>query len=203
MAESVDLEMRDINRIETEDMGIQETALDYPTIPQDANQSACDLKIRKQFKLTASIDNRVYRGITLDEEGYLSYKHKRVSTKGGRGLLSINTLMKNPDTREFLEMIGYRSSHDHDAIAVKTVVENRDLETVAPEQAEAIKAKIKSFKASEQWAKDEKDKARRQLEQATNETDKTRLKEAVTYHEQIELQARQRYTKSCKINLNE
>jgi hypothetical protein len=62
-----------------------------------------------------------------------------------------------------------------------------------PEQTVAMKAKIDSFKATEDWAKKEKEKATRQLEQTTDETERQKLKESVQYFDQMEIQARRRY----------
>src|SRR5208282_3645132 len=64
--------------------------------------------------------------------------------------------------------------------------------TVSPRQTEAIKSKIKSFKITEEWAKDEKEKATQQLAQSTDANEKQKLKDLVGYYEQMELQARRR-----------
>ncbi len=69
---------------------------------------------------------------------------------------------------------------------------------MSPHQTEAIKSKIKSFKITEEWAKDEREKATRQLEQTADVNEKQKLKDLVTYYEQIELQARRRSNEVIK-----
>ena len=187
-------EMRDIDRRIETDGGVQETSFDFPDVPieqQTTEQLNEGLKIeefinnqRKSLNITKDLDKTVYKNITV-KDGYLYYKHKLISLKGGKELKAIKTLQKNPEAREFLQKIGYEKE--------SLVQPSRDLETVSPEQTLAIKEKIRSFKVSEDWAKREKEKAEKQLSQATNENDRKTLKESITYYEQIELQARRRY----------
>jgi len=211
MAKSENLEMRDIDRTETDDMTrLQETSFDLPDIPleqQTTEQLSVELKneefvskVRKDLKLMKEIDKTVYKNLTSDKDGYLYYKHKRISTKGGQKLGSVKNLKKSPEAREFLQKIGYEtdsrieSDRDLQAVAAEQApAETRDLETVSPEQAQVIKEKIRSFKVTEDWAKKEKEKALKQLGQTTNESDRKTLKELATYYEQLELQARRRY----------
>jgi len=51
-----------------------------------------------------------------DEEGYVYYNNKKVSTGGRQGvrLLSVKTLQKNPDTREFFRLAGYEQAPDQE-----------------------------------------------------------------------------------------
>ena len=197
MADRVDLEMRDINRIETIDPVIEETSFDFPQVPQGLEQSAIDLKIldfvseaRKTLNLTASVDNKVYRGITISEDGNFYYNHKLLTYKRGSKfkLYANGKLQANPDSREFLKMIGYNP----EVLSVKTAEQVRELETVSPRQTEAIKSKIKSFKITEEWARDEKEKATRQLAETADVNEKQKLKDLVSYYEQLELQAKRR-----------
>ena len=82
------------------------------------------------------------------------------------------------------------------ALAETSLVETRgrELETVAPEQTMALKAKADSFKATEDWAKIEKDKAQRQLKQATDVGERQKLQETVSYFEHMEHEAKMRYS---------
>jgi len=73
--------------------------------------------------------------------------------QGGR-LLSIKSLQRNYDTREFLRLAGYKQAPDQEL--------EQEIQTVNPEQAESIKSKIESFKITEDWAKKEKEKAIRE-----------------------------------------
>jgi len=214
MAEHI--EMIDRNRSEIENVGLQETAIDLPDIPLEArttDQLNEDLQIesfvntvRKDLKLRSSMNKSVYKKLTFDPDGYVSYNSKKISKRGGKSLLAFNTLLKNPDTREFLQKIGYtadaRSIASNRLQEAETVGEtskfetparSRDLETVAPEQTEAINEKIKSFKITEDWAKKEKNKAEQQLEENRDATKNNELKELVSYYEQMELQAQRRY----------
>ena len=85
MAEAIDLEMRDFNRVETEDpAAVRETPFDLPDIPLDhqtIDQLNTELKIeqfindsRKYLNLTKALEKNVYKGMTVDEDGYLYYK---------------------------------------------------------------------------------------------------------------------------------
>ena len=56
----------------------------------------------------------------------------------------------NYDAREFLRLAGYKQAPDQEL--------EREIQTVGPEQAESIKSKIESFKITEDWAKQEKQK---------------------------------------------
>jgi len=60
--------------------------------------------------------------------------------QGGR-LLSVKTLRRNYDTREFLRLAGYKQAPDQEL--------EREKQTVNPEQAEFIKSKIESFKITD------------------------------------------------------
>ena len=189
--------MRDINRIETLEPATVETSFDFPQVPQGLEQSAIDLKIldfvseaRKTLNVNSNIDSKVYRGITIGGDGNFFYNHKLLTYKRGSKfkLYANGKLLSNPDSREFLKLIGYNS----EIKLVKPDEQARDLETVSPQQTEVIKSKIKSFKITEEWAKDEKDKTTKQLQQSTDANEKSKLKELVSYYEQMELQARRR-----------
>lgn len=194
-----EMEMREFDKPEyIEPEIIIETPIDFPDVPLE-NKTTDQLNLelqneefvseaRKSLKLTKEIDTAVYKNLSSDADGYLRYKHKRISLKNGKGLSSIKTLLKNPDTREFLQKIGYESESVAQAPA-----ETRDLETVAPEQTQLIKDKIRSFKTTEDWAKREKEKTLKQLSKTTTEQERKSLKEAVTYYDQLELQAKRRY----------
>ena len=62
-------------------------------------------------------------------------------------MLSIKSLQRNYDTREFLRLAGYKQAPDQELKL------EREMQTVNPEQAESIKSKIESFKITEDWAK--------------------------------------------------
>jgi hypothetical protein len=83
--------------------------------------------------------------------------------------------LKNPDSREFLRLIGYTSEKQTSPMAM------RDVETVMPEQTVAMQSKIDSFKITEDWAKQEKEKATRQLEQTSDQGERLKLQESVQY----------------------
>jgi hypothetical protein len=68
-----------------------------------------------------------------------------------------------------------------------------DIETVAPEQTLALKSKVESFKATEDWAKKEREKATRQLEQTVDENERKKIEETLQYYDQMEIQAKRRY----------
>ena len=105
-------------------------------------------------------------------------------------MLSTNTLMRNPDSREFLRLIGYLSEP-----------KSREMKTVAPEQTAAMKAKADSFKATEEWAKREKEKAARQLETTTDEEERQSLEESMIEFEQMVIEARRRYNEVAQNQL--
>jgi hypothetical protein len=69
----------------------------------------------------------------------------------------------------------------------------RDVETVVPEQTVAMQSKIDSFKITEDWAKQEKENATRQLEQTSDQGERLKLQESVQYFDRMEAQARRRY----------
>ena len=204
------IEMTEFDRPEIEVRPEVETNIDFPDVPVDQTGSLSELQanvrieqmvdsIRKQLRLGITVDKRVYRKLTVDNEGYLYYDNKRLTSKRGNklGLLSINTLQKSAEGREFLQMIGY----DTDVTKPKTIATDvvrsrqseRDLGTVAPEQVAALKAKIDSFKVTEQWAKNEKEKAIKQLGTTTGDAEKQTLTESIQYFEQMEQQAKRRY----------
>ena len=63
---------------------------DFPPVPQGLEQSTIDLQIldfvaeaRKTLNLTASIDSKVCRGITIREDGNFYYNHKFLTYKRG------------------------------------------------------------------------------------------------------------------------
>jgi len=173
-----------------------ETFLDLPDVPVNESLSLEQLQpefdrqnfiatVRKNLKLTKAVNPDVYKHLTTDDEGYYYYNHKRLTTKrGGKRLLSVATLLRNPDTREFLQMTGYTD---------QPIEVARDLETVSPEQTAVIKSKMESFKTTEEWAKREKEEAIRNLQQATDEDRRQTLKELIEKYDQIEIQARRRY----------
>jgi len=107
--------------------------------------------VRKSLKLTGNVNSKVYRGLTYDSEGNLMFNHKRIAYKKNTALkmYSVKTLLKtNVDTRECLRLIGYTTE--------ETMPKTRDEQTVAPEQTAVLKAKVDSFKATEEWAKKER-----------------------------------------------
>ena len=91
MIEAIDLEMRDLNRVEIEDASaFRETSFDLPVPPLDhqtTDQLNTDLKIEQQFtntnrkslNLKKDLKKNVYKGMTVDKDGYLYYKQKRIS----------------------------------------------------------------------------------------------------------------------------
>ena len=85
-----------------------------------------------------------------------------------------------------MKIIGYNPEEP----LVKTAEQVRELETVLPRQIEAIKSKNKSFKITEELAKDEKEKATKQLAQSTDASERIKLKDLVLYYKQLELQAK-------------
>src|SRR5271157_4614049 len=134
-----DLEMRDINRIEASEPATVEISFDFPQVPQTLEQSSIDLKIldfvseaRKMLNLTNNLDSIVYRGITIGGDGNFYYNHKLLTYKrGSKFKISSNgKLQSNPDSREFLKLIGYNPEES----LVKTTDQARDLETVSPRQ---------------------------------------------------------------------
>ena len=193
-----EIEMNEIGADDTEiDGGEVETDLDLPEVPIDLQDAHIELiktsfvdDVRKNLRITRNIDSAIYRGLTFDSDGQILYNHKRITYKRGSRLkmYSVNSLKRNPDSREFLRLIGYLDEQQN-----QETVASRDQETVAPEQTLAMKAKIDSFKATEDWARKEKEKATRQLEQTTDEAERQKLKESVQYFDQMEIQAKRRY----------
>jgi hypothetical protein len=182
-----EIEIEDFSRTEETDGGLDETVLDLPDVPPDVQDSKAELlktnfvsEVRNKLKIKGKVDPDVYKGLTFDTEGRLLYKNRQITYKrGGRLLLySDKTLTKNTDSREFLRLLGYM---------------DRDVETVAPEQTIAVKSKVDSFKITEEWAKKEKEKAKSQLEQITDENEQKKLQELIKYYEQMEIQANRRY----------
>jgi len=190
-----DVELRDFDRPDIDPPpDIHETDLDLPNVPVDVKDVKAELvktsfvsDVRKSLKVTRNVDPSIYRGLTIDSMGNVLFDHKRLTQKrGGKlKLLSVKTLTRNPDQREFLRLIGYLSD--------ETQPKSREMETVAPEQTAAMKAKADSFKATEEWAKREKEKAARQLEKTTDEEGRQTLEGTVQEFEEMEIEARRRY----------
>jgi hypothetical protein len=183
-----ELEMDDFSRTEEADGGLDETVLDLPDVPPDVQDSKAELlktnfvsEVRNKLNIKGKVDPAVYKGLSFDTHGQLLYNHKRITyNKGSKlALYSDKTLSRNADSREFLRLIGYM---------------DRDIETVAPEQTVALKSKVESFKATEDWAKKEREKATRQLEQTVDENERKKIEETVQYYDQMEIQAKRRYS---------
>jgi len=91
---------------------------------------------------TKPVDFRIYRHLSREEgqKRHFYYNNKRIFTRqnGHLRLLSLNRLQKNPDSRKFLRYAIYK---EQAATASEQGLE-RDEQTVAPEQATAIKSKI-------------------------------------------------------------
>ena len=118
-----------------------ETSINLPEVPIAGTQTLEEIQtdharhdfiasIRTDTDFTGRVDPRIYRHLSRNEEGYFYYNNKRVSTyrrQGGR-LLSVKTLQKNNDTREFLRLAGYKQAPDQ-----KLELE-REMQTVGPEQ---------------------------------------------------------------------
>ena len=185
MAEEV--EMEDFSRPEEAEGGLDETVLDLPEVPPDIQVSKGELlktnfvsEVRKKLGIKGKVDPAVYSGLTFDNQGLLLFKNKRITFRKGskQVLYSDKTLSRNPDTREFLELLGKM---------------DRDVETVAPEQTAALKSKVDSFKITEEWAKKEKQKAKTQLEQTSDVNERKKLQGLVDYYDQMENHAKMRY----------
>ena len=203
MAEVIEMEPRDYREEEFFDPrdDIAETSIDFPDVPvtgvETSEQLQTDLdnqnfigSVRKDLHLTHTLDPKIYNRLTRDDEGYFYYNHKRLTTKAGKRLLSVSTLLRNPDTREFLQLAGY--TKDQPEMRGSQEME-RERQTVAPEQTTSIKSKTESFKLTENWAKQKKEEATEQLEQATEESEKERLRNQIQDYEQMEIQALRRY----------
>ena len=116
MAEAIDFEMRDLNRVEIEDpSNFRETSFDLPDTPLDhqtTDELSTDLKIdqfisntRKSLNLKKDLEKNVYKGMTIDKDGYLYYKQKRISIKGGKNLTSIKTSHKIQTLENFCTIL--------------------------------------------------------------------------------------------------
>jgi hypothetical protein len=105
MAESGEIEMKDYDINESENLGIEETDLDFPDVPLE-NKDTYTLQkgfeieafvesTRKALNIDGQLHNFFYKGLTVDEEGYVYYKNKRIQAKkGNRDILNTNTLQK-------------------------------------------------------------------------------------------------------------
>ena len=145
-------------------------------------------KLKQKLKITGRTKPEVYIYMKQDKDGNIYYKNKVLTFKRG-GVIkfyAIKTLLKSTVARDFLELIGYE---DNTIVDPKT----RDEETVAPEQTEVIRSKLASLKTTEEWAKKEKNKAIKQLQETTDENERQQLEENIQYFDQIEIQARRRY----------
>ena len=196
MTEIFEMEDRTSGRTE-EDPVDEETNIDLPEVPvgeKSSDELSQELvieqfisSIRKGLKCSRNLDKIVYKRLTTDKEGYLYYNNKRITIKGGKKLLSVKTLLRNPDAREFLEKIGYAGTPE------PTASTSRDLGTVAPTQTDIIKTKVESFRITEEWAKKEQEKAERQLLVTSDEAQKKTSREAISYYDQMQTDARARY----------
>jgi len=191
-------EVDDNNDDEVFVQNIGETSLKLPDVPIAGAKTVEQLQaetqchdfiatIRTDRNFTGLVDPTIYRHSSKDEEGYFYYNNKRVSTGRRRDvrLLSVKYLQKNPDTREFLRLAGYEQAPDQEL--------EREVQTVSPEQVESIKSKIESFKITEDWAKKEKQKATRELQNTSDENEKQKLQDLIQRYEQMEIHARRRY----------
>jgi len=87
--------------------------------------------------------------------------------------------MKNADSKEFLRLIGY------EGVEIKKLHFKRETrKQLTPQQTAFLKAKVDSFKATEEWARKEKANATRQLEQITNESKREQLQDSIQYFDQ-------------------
>lgn len=191
--EMEEFEMREPDRPED----VTETDIDLPNVPIDLADAKDELvktsfvsDARKVLRTTGDVNPDVYRSLNRDSEGQLLYKHKRISYRQGSRLklYSVKTLERNADSREFLRLIGYYEDRNRE-----TMVKNRDWETVSPEQTKVIESKIASLRENIDWFQKEKEKAKRQLKQATDDTERLQLQETMQDMEQKEIQARRRY----------
>jgi hypothetical protein len=180
--------------MEEADGGLDETVLDLPNVPLNVGEAQAELvksefvdEVRKKLKIKGKLNPDVYRGLTFDAEGRLLFKNRRITSKkgGSLSLLSNKTLMRNSVTRNFLDLIGL--------VAEEPKQRTRDIETVAPEQSISVKSKVDSFKVTEDWARKERQKAERQLNETSDENERKKMQENVQYYDQIEIQAKRRY----------
>ena len=172
---------------------INETQIDFPEPPTTTEDLSKEAKIeefisniRIHRNINGELDKSIYRKLTIDNDGYISYNNKRVSVKRSRDILSVKTLEKSPDGREFLRKLGYYLQQTEEII-------DRDLQTVSPEQSLSIKSKIDSFKVTENWANREREKAQKELLQATTLEEKTKMQDLINYYEHIEIKAKKQY----------
>jgi hypothetical protein len=191
-----EIELSEFDVTDVDRLDELETEIDLPDVPIDLDNVQSELiktnfvsDVRKNLRVTGSIDSTIYRGLTLDGEGQIFYNHKRITYKSGRmlKLYSVKSLLKNPDSREFRRLIGYTSEKQIAPMAM------RDVDTVMPEQTAAMQSKIDSCKITEDWAKQEKEKATRQLEQTSDQGERLKLQESVQYFDRMDAQARRRY----------
>ena len=138
----------------------QVTSIDLPDAPVPGTQTLEEIRadkashdfiatIRTDTDFTGRVDPRIYRYLSRDKEGYFYYNHKRVSTgpnQGVRRLLSVKTLPRNNDTREFLRLAGYKQAPDQELKL------EREIQTVGPEQTASIKSEIETINITEDWA---------------------------------------------------
>ena len=159
-----------------------ETSIELPDVPITGTQNLeeiradkerCDFiaTIRTNTDFTGRVDPKICRHLSRDEKGYFYYNNKRVSTGRRQGglLLSIKSLQRNYDTREFLRLAGYKQAPEQ-----KLELE-REMQTVNPEQAESIKSKIASFKITEDWAKKRKGKSNSRVAKYSRRNRKTEI----------------------------
>lgn len=182
---------------------LENAEINLPEIPVDGEQNNSRLElnktnfisdVRRNLSITNTLNSEIYNRLTIDSEGQMYFNNKRISYKSGSSLklYSIKTLMKSPDTREFLRLIGYKER------STLTPEQTRDLETVSPNQTTAIKSKIDSFKITENWAKEEKEKLVNQLSHTTDQAEIKRINDSIKYFENMETQAKERYNEIVK-----
>ena len=194
------IEMDDFRHQDEDNQDIQETSLDteqdsdlnLPNVPLNIEESKIELAktsfvsdARTVLKISKNVDPKIYRNLSFDDKGRVKYKGEYLTQKKtghNLTLYSPKTLMKNPISREFLKLIGYDPNQTQ-----------RDLETVSSEQTEVVKTKLRSFKITENWARKEKDKATRELQETTDENNRKKLEESIQYFDQMEIQAKRRY----------
>jgi len=196
--EDIEMERLDVDNDDVDDEVFTqpETSIELPDVPITGTQNLEEIRaakerrdfiatIRTNTDFTGRVDPKICRHLSRDEKGYFYYNNKRVSTGRRQGglLLSIKSLQRNYDTREFLRL----------AATEQKLELEREMQTVNPEQAESIKSKIASFKITEDRAKKEKEKATRELQNTADETGKQKLQEKIQVCNQLEIQARRRY----------
>ena len=114
----------------------EDQPVDLPEAPRTTEELTNDVKIeefvstvRRLRNITKDLDKSIYRKLTIDEEGYVSYNHKRISLKKAKDIASIKTLEKSPDGREFLRKLGLDKQ---ESVTEQPVATDRDLQTVSP-----------------------------------------------------------------------